>query len=291
MKPRRSSSLHRTQVALARRYLREHLAEDVTLAALAQAAAASPSHFVRLYRAHTGEPPFRTLTRFRLEAAARALVHLPLRSITAVALETGWATPSSFDKAFRAAFECSPSAYRAAPAGARPSVPAPPKPQSIRGFRLARQPRYEEVPPFSVAYVREQGEYSDVSAPLAWKRLGECLRGGFEAFGMHVGASHDDPVLEAPEVLRYDAGVVLGPGQRPPPGTLRATWGVGRHAVFDFHGPYRAIAAAFDAIFRRWPAQGWPQLRSGPYLELYRTVPGQVPEPEQHTELWIPVED
>jgi AraC family transcriptional regulator len=85
--------------------------------------------------------------------------------------------------------------------------------------------------------------------------------------------------------------VVLGPGQRPPTGTQRATWGVGRHAVFDFHGPYRAIAAGFDALFRRWPTRDGPRLRPGPYLELYRSLPGRVPERELLTELWIPVED
>lgn len=289
-RPPATSFLHRAQVALARRHLRTHLAEALTLQQVARAAAASPSHFARLYRAFTGETPFRTLTRYRLEAAARRLAEAPREPVSSVALDTGWATPSSLDKAFRAAFGCSPTQYRRRPPGERPPPPPAPRGASAGGFRLSPRPRLTEALPFPVAFVREQGEYSEVSAPLAWLRLDRCLLGAGCGGHLRVGAASDDPRQVWAEALRYEAGVVLDPGQAPPPGTEAATWGGGLHAVFEFRGPYRCIAAGFDALFRRWHQRGWPPLRDAPSLELYRGRPGQGPEAELLTELWIPVE-
>ncbi len=289
-RPPRTSHLHRAQVALARRHLREHLAEALTLEAVARAAAASPSHFARLYRAFTGETPFRTLTRYRLEAAARRLAEHPLEPVSTVALETGWATPSSLDKAFRAAFGCTPTRYRQRPPGERPPPPAGPRGPSSRGFRVSARPRLAEAPVFRVAFVREQGEYSELSAPLAWLRLQRALEASGCLGHLRAGAAFDDPTRVWAGQLRYDAAVVLRPGEAPPPGTRAATWGGGPHAAFDFRGPYRSIGAGFDALFRRWAARGWPPLRDAPTLELYTSRPGEVPEAELLTELWIPVE-
>jgi len=287
---RSTGMLHRAQVALARRHLREHLAQALTLAAVARAAAASPFHFARLYRAFTGETVFRTLTRFRLEAAARRLVEAPGLAVSGVALEVGFATPSSFDKAFRAALGVSPSRYRRAPEGSRPALPPAPRVAGATGFTLSRRPALLEAGPLEVAFVREQGEYSEVAAPLAWRRLDRCLAAHGRGGHLLIGASHDDPRQVVAEGLRYDAAVVLAPGEALPPGTTRGTLAGGLHAVFEFRGPYRFIALAFDRLFRTWARRGWPPLRRGPCLELYRTPPGEVAERVQLTELWFPVE-
>jgi AraC family transcriptional regulator len=286
---RASRSLHRAQVAQARRYLRAHLAEPVTLAAVARAAGASPYHLARLYHAFTGETVFRTLTRFRLELAARRLLEAPSAPVSRVALEAGYGTPSSFDKAFGAALGLSPTAYRRAPAAARPTPPRTPRPRAAQGFRLSRAPTVRQARPLRVAYVREQGEYGEVAAPLAWRRLDRCLGDRGWAGRVRAGAAHDDPGRVVTEALRYDAAILLEAHEAPPPGTACATWAGGLHAVFEFRGPYRCISWAFDRLFRVWAARGWPPLRDAPCLELYRDLPGEVAEADLLTELWLPV--
>ncbi|MDC7806763.1 AraC family transcriptional regulator [Luteimonas sp BLCC-B24] len=93
-------------------FLRARLADDVTLAELADHVGTSPFRLIRLCSAHHGETPFRRLQRFRIEHARRLLQARGL-SITEIALECGYASPSAFGCAFLRATGLSPSAYRA----------------------------------------------------------------------------------------------------------------------------------------------------------------------------------
>ncbi len=285
-----STNTHRAQVARARRYLRANLDEAVTLQQIARAAAASPWHFARLYRAFTGETVFRTLTRLRLEKATR-LLRDSRCSISHIALEVGFATPSSFNKAFANALRLSPSAFRAADPrrqgrlGATLRAPTAPR---AGEFRLSRLPVIRERPELRVAFVRELGEYGEVAAPLAWQRLDACLTPEWSGH-QPVGASHDDTRTVLAESLRYDAGIVLEPGEAPPRGTAVATWSGGPHAMFLFRGPYRLITKGFERLFRTWVSTGRLVLRDAPLLEVYRNSPADTAERNLLTELWFPV--
>jgi AraC family transcriptional regulator len=291
-----SRAFHRVQVARARRFLRGHATEDLALAAVARAAGASPYHFARMYLAITGETVFGTLTRLRIALGAARLCETPARPVSAIALEVGYRTPSSFNKAFRAAFGVSPTAFRATPAAARAaqlaalSLPDPSRPVPV--LRLSPRPAIRQRAAWRVIYVREHGDYGDTAAPLAWARLDRCLAGtdAYERF-LRVGAAHDDPRIVLPQALRYDAGVLVDGATPVPAGAAAAVWPGGAHAVFEHRGSYRLIAAAFDVIFRDWVARVRLQLRDAPTIELYRNSPATTPEDELLTELWLPIED
>ncbi len=70
-------------------------------------------HFTRIYAAATRETVFQSLTRIRLRVAAERLCGAPAVAVSEVALDVGYRTPSSFNKAFRAAVGVSPSQLRA----------------------------------------------------------------------------------------------------------------------------------------------------------------------------------
>lgn len=93
-------------------FLRARLADDFTLAELARHAGVSPFQLIRLCTARYGETPFRRLQRLRIEHA-RALLQTRGSSITDIALDCGYASPSAFGSAFLRATGLSPSAYRA----------------------------------------------------------------------------------------------------------------------------------------------------------------------------------
>lgn len=280
---------HRAQVARARRYLRRNVGREVELKAVAKAAGASMFHLARLHRAITGETVGGARTRMRIEAAAAALVKAPKRAVGAIALEVGFETPSSLNKAFRAALGVSPSEFRAATA-------------AERARRLARlgeartKPRYRLRGPvirrsegWRVVYVRELGPYADVSGPLAWAEL-ELRLAAQPLAGTRIAASYDDPRSEPAESLRYDAGVVVDAETAAPAGTKRATWAGGAFAVFAFGGDFRFIADAFRAIFAGWDRARWV-VRDAPCLELYPDDPSLLPVERLRAELWVPIED
>ena len=87
--------------------------EALSLSDLADAAHVSVSELGRDFRACLGTTPWRYLTEYRLDRAARLLRATGL-PVATVAARTGFASPSHFGKLFRERTGLSPRAYRAA---------------------------------------------------------------------------------------------------------------------------------------------------------------------------------
>ena len=92
-------------------YVEEHLAEDITVADLANVACLSIFHFTRAFAATTGVPPHRYVSRRRLETA-RAMIATGRASLSEIALECRFSSQSSFTRAFRRATGVTPAEYR-----------------------------------------------------------------------------------------------------------------------------------------------------------------------------------
>jgi len=92
-------------------YVEEHLAEDITVADLANVACLSIFHFTRAFAAATGVPPHRYVSRRRLESAMAEIAagRLPLAQI---ALNARFSSQASFTRAFRHATGMTPAEYR-----------------------------------------------------------------------------------------------------------------------------------------------------------------------------------
>ena len=84
--------------------------EPLTIEDLARAAALSPFHFLRLFRAAFGETPHRYLTRVRIEAAKRLL--LKDAPVTEVCFDVGFQSLGSFSALFSRAVGAAPTAFR-----------------------------------------------------------------------------------------------------------------------------------------------------------------------------------
>jgi AraC family transcriptional regulator len=78
---------------------------------LAQQAALSPYHFLRVFEQLTGTTPHQYILRTRLREAALRLVQEPTK-IVDIALDSGFGDLSNFNRAFRAEFGASPRIYR-----------------------------------------------------------------------------------------------------------------------------------------------------------------------------------
>ena len=105
--------------ALKRRIAAEingRLSEKVTVAALAEAAGLSRSHFTRAFTASFGESPARYLLERRI-ARARELLLETEHPVTEIALSCGFADHAHFSTVFRKEIGLAPSAYRKTAAG------------------------------------------------------------------------------------------------------------------------------------------------------------------------------
>jgi AraC family transcriptional regulator len=94
-------------------FMESHLAEEVPLSTLSSLVRLSPYHFVRSFKQSFGRPPHRYWTERRIDHA-KTLLADPQVSITQVALDIGFATPSSFTAAFHRVTGHTPTDYRRA---------------------------------------------------------------------------------------------------------------------------------------------------------------------------------
>lgn len=92
-------------------YIEAHLADDLSLAALADAANYSPYHFARLFKASTGTPPHGYVIRRRVERA-RLLLAATDRPLAQIAQEVGFASGSHLARHFRRIVGVAPGDYR-----------------------------------------------------------------------------------------------------------------------------------------------------------------------------------
>ena len=92
-------------------YIEEHLAEDPSLATLADVVRLSPYHFVQAFKQSFGLPPHRYMSRLRVEQA-KALLANPAMSVTQVGFTLGFSETSSFTTTFRKHTGLTPTAYR-----------------------------------------------------------------------------------------------------------------------------------------------------------------------------------
>lgn len=91
--------------------MRDRLAEPLTLADIAAEAHLSVYHFIRVFRAATGETPHRFLTRLRIERAQRLLSDGTL-TIGQIAERCGFSSPGALSSAFLGHVGVRPSVYR-----------------------------------------------------------------------------------------------------------------------------------------------------------------------------------
>ena len=95
-----------------------HSHESIDLERAAREAGLSAFHFLRLFAGILGVTPHQYLVRSRLRHAARLLAD-DARSITAVALDVGFADLSNFVRTFHRAAGVSPRSFRRVAKGDR----------------------------------------------------------------------------------------------------------------------------------------------------------------------------
>lgn len=144
-------------------YIRNNLTGDLRLETLARVANFSPFHFHRLFTTMVGETVNAYIRRTRMQWAASQLIYNPKKTITRIAVDCGFSSPSSFARDFRQHFGMSASQFRA---GGQDSVAKvrealaqegaefyPPHVSSSEQTPMTYSVEVKTMPEFQVAYL------------------------------------------------------------------------------------------------------------------------------------------
>jgi AraC-like DNA-binding protein len=112
--PRKGTPLTRRKRAMAEAYIRQHLSQDLNLAAIAAVVEMSPHQLSRSFRLTTGQSLWQFVIELRAREARRMLVANPSLTLSYVAQASGFETYSQFIAAFRKVFGQLPSECRRA---------------------------------------------------------------------------------------------------------------------------------------------------------------------------------
>ena len=107
----KSTDVYRQRVNKAIDYINSHLNEKISLSELASVSHFYPYHFHRIFTAVTGESVNDFTSRVRIEKSMKLLKYSK-DSISDIAYNCGYSSPSIFSRAFKQYVEMSPSAYR-----------------------------------------------------------------------------------------------------------------------------------------------------------------------------------
>ncbi len=91
--------------------MNEHLAEDLSIAAIADELAISQYYFSRMFKQSTGVSPYQYVMRQRIERAKYLLRMTPL-SVAAIAEHVGFSSQNQLTIQFRKFIGTTPSGYR-----------------------------------------------------------------------------------------------------------------------------------------------------------------------------------
>ena len=275
-------------------HVRQHLADELSLAGLARVAAFSPFHFGRVFRTVTDETPFEFIQRLRIEKAAAALLNHPRDKVLAIALDHGFASAATFARAFRARFRMTASRWRAG--GSRrwtarqrarrkpgKGLRTPRKASGLGSVHAGPRRRWEvtmavhvrDLPRYHVACMRYVGPYGAHGIPELWGRLRKWMAAHQPALDgrLTVWIAYVDPSITARERCRYDAGVVVREDVRADGLVDILDLPAGRYALSEFVGTAHDIQGAWDRVFGAWlPTSGY-QPDDRPCVELYHGDP------------------
>src|SRR5580765_5621259 len=256
-------------------YLRENLHRPVKLGELAHVACFSEFHFHRIFGAVSGETLNNFTNRLHLEKAAR-LLRYSEQSLTDIALDCGFSSSATFSRAFRSAYDTSPSQFRKSGEIKKSKIRKELfsaheyyLPMSTEEKRAAFPVRLIDFPERQVAYIRVTNAFEMDRVITAFRTLIEWAKSqNIFTQGTLFGMSVDDPHVTPRHLYRYEVCVASSLPFECKEGISKLKMPAMRYAATKVSGDIRKVATATDYLFRGWLINSDYELEHAPGLEI-----------------------
>jgi AraC family transcriptional regulator len=303
-------------------FIETHLDEDLSLEHLADVAHFSRFYFHRIFKAIIGETLNQFIQRVRVEKAAVQLIGNPKKSITEIALDSGFSSSAAFARVFKEHFSVSASQWRLTPSkdhdkicqindnNRQASGKNGKEPYSLTSHIDPLTNNYnwrinmtgtkdikvevKEMPDFHVAYVRHMGPYA--TDEELFKNLFEKLmrwvvpRNLFKpAESTFLSVYHDDPKITEEGKLRVSICMTVPEDTQVDGEVGKMVVPGGQFAVAHCEIKGDEYEEAWDSVMGSWmPSSGY-QPDDRLCYEMNCNNPEEHPEKLHIVDICIPV--
>jgi AraC family transcriptional regulator len=262
------------------KHIEENSDKNLTLDDLAKVAGFSKYHFHRIFKFIVGESVGDYIRRVRLQKTT--IKFKTDHSITSIAMESGYETSAAFAKVFKDHFGKTPSEFSRSA-------------KQTSSF-VKVSPRFVEIEPFDVLYVRRIGAYYiackeawDVLLTFAKEQKYRYKKNLLGKETIAIGIGHDNPNVTAPERLRCDACISWDDKSVIPFGEVMSkTIDGGKYAVFLHIGSYEEMRETYRMI-GDWIVQSGLKVRGVPIFRYLNRAPRRTKPENLRTEIYIPI--
>ncbi len=268
-------------------FIESNTSKNIGLEEIAEYSLLSKYHFHRVFKSIIGGTAKEYLTRLRVEKSA-SLLKNSQKAISDIAYQCGYASPETFNRAFKNYFSVSPSTFRENAKREIASKKIIHQETSFESINLS-QPKIVELPDLNLAYIRHFGSYDKVGKSFQRLMLWAAKNLVLKLKPTTVGIVHDNPDLTEEVNVRFDACIVTTKEIQPKGEIGYKQIKGGRFAVFRHKGPYESFYPVYDYIYniclfeQRW------ELRDEPALEWYVKSPPFFKPESFVTDFYLPI--
>lgn len=287
-------SLHRSRINDALYEIHKDIAQPLSASYLAKVSAYSEAHFHRVFKHVVGESVHQYIRRVRMEYAANQLMFDSGANVDEIAQKCGFASLSSFSRAFKATFDETPGQWRHLPEHHRLPLSFRRDEDKARHYQTQVQaplpvPSMVLTTPQMMAYVRHRGY--DRGIRRAWHQLFDWARQEQRSIDTQIGLHHSNPAWVALERCHYVACIAIDRPVRLRGQVNQLTIPGGRHAVFHLAGKYGDMLPKIGQIWSQWlPSSGF-KLAPTPAYAHYQTNHFVDSEERFELDFYLPITD
>jgi AraC family transcriptional regulator len=255
-----SKDIYQQRINKAIDYINSNLNKSIPLAELASESYFSPYHFHRIFTAVTGESVNEFTNRVRIEKSMRLLKYSK-DSISNIAYDCGYSSPSIFSRAFKQYLEVSPSYFR--------------KNGDLNNSKIRKElfpvdqyhcdmnedelktnfpVEIKELPQRRIAYIRVLDSYKEGVVIKAFANLIEWAK-EVKLFKSETifGMSLDDPMVTPKEKYRYEVCITIPKNFKVDSPLIQTiTLPKCLYATSSVSGSSNVVATAIKYLFNEW---------------------------------------
>lgn len=273
-----SKSIYTERINKVTEYVQSNLSESPSLEKLAQISGFSSFYFHRIFTAITGETVNFFTNRLRLEKAAR-LLKFSSGSITHIAYECGFSSPSTFSRLFKQYFGTSPSNYKKTRVIENNKIRKELFPineyiipMSNEQLRENFPVKIKEITERRIALIRVIGAYQENLVLNAFKQMVKWAK-KMNLYNTETifGMSLDDPMVTPQDKYRYEVCLTI-------PSSFKINDDLDMHimtipkcnyAYTRVSGNLKVVATATSYLFNNWLINSRYEPEHQHALEIY----------------------